>query len=302
MSELAKVIEDMRMARSLRKKLYFLSPVLTAAAFDLYERLRLRDVRVLARTLAGRGTIDQTEEWATKTRQRISALGLKELTVLDGPFKGMTYGDFSHGSPIMPKILGMYESELHLWVYDAIATNYDCMINVGCAEGYYAVGFAYAKPGIQVFAFDIATITDEFVGKLAALNNLQKNVHKAGLCSPSDLEAIASRHARTLLFIDIEGFEDALLDIERAPSLRRCDIIVETHDGFNQGVTRRLIERLWPTHKFELISGLEDEDRIIPDIVRERIADPEFARMFVSEFRGLPELWIRFTSRNPKPT
>jgi hypothetical protein len=301
MTELAKVREDMRMARGVRKKLYFLSPILTAAAFDLYERFRLRDVRVLARTLTGRGSIDRTEEYEIKTRQRISALGLKDLTVLDGPFKGMVYGDFAHGSPIMPKILGIYESELHSWVHDAIATNYDCVINVGCAEGYYAVGFAYAKPGIEVFAFDTATITDEFVGRLATLNNLQKNVHKAGLCSPSDLEAIAAQHARTLLFIDIEGFEDALLDIERAPSLRRCDIIVETHDGFNQGVTRRLIERLWPTHKFELISGLEDEDRTIPDIVQERIADPSFARMFVSEFRGMPELWVRFTARSAQP-
>ena len=178
----------MRMAQGVRKKLYFLSPVLTAAAFDLYERVRLRDARILVRRLVRGRPIDRTEEIETKTRQRISALGLKELTVLDGPFKGMAYGDFAHGSPIIPKILGIYELELHPWVYDAIATNYDCVINVGCAEGYYAVGFAYARPGIEVFAFDIAAITDEFVGKLAALNNLQKNVQKAGLCRPSDLE------------------------------------------------------------------------------------------------------------------
>ena len=300
MSELAKVMEDMRMARSVRKKLYFLSPVVTAVAFDLYQRLGLRNARVLAGRLVRGAPADRIEEYQAKTRQRISALGLTELVVLDGPFKGMTYGDFAHGSPIMPKLLGTYESELHPWVYEAIATDYDCLINVGCAEGYYSVGFAYAKPHLEAFAFDIAAITDEFVSKLAALNNLQERVHKAGLCTPENLETIASQHARSLLFIDVEGCEDDLLDLERAPSLRRCDIIVETHDVFNHGITRRLIERFWPSHKFELISGLEDDDRAIPGIVRERITDPDFARVFVSEFRGMPELWLRLTSRKPR--
>lgn len=239
MSELAKVVEDFQTAPSVRRKLYYISPVLTAVAFDLYERLGMRHLRVLSRMLVNKKPIDRTEEYASKTKQRIEALGLEKLdklTVLDGPFKGMIYGDFAHSSPIMPKILGVYESELHSWINEAIATNYDCVINVGCAEGYYAVGFAHAKPGIEVYAFDTAEITDEMVPRLAALNGLQEAVHKEGLCTPTKLEAITSQRTRPLLFVDIEGFEDALLDIKTAPTLRYCDIIVETHDGFNTGV------------------------------------------------------------------
>jgi hypothetical protein len=74
-------------------------------------------------------------------------------------------------------------------------------------------------------------------------------------------------------------------------------MIVETHDGYNFGVTRRLIERFWPTHRFEIIGGREAEDRPLPAIVRERIADPAQARELMSESRGLPELWLRFRSR-----
>lgn len=303
MSELAKIVEDMRAAPSLRRKLYYLSPVLTAAAFDIYERLGLRHVRVLARRFVGQRPIEQTEDHATRTRRGFAALGLDKLekiAVLDGPFKGMIYGDFSHSSPIMPKILGVYESEIHPWINEAISTNYDCVINVGSAEGYYAVGFAYAKPGLEVFAFDTGEATDEMVPKLAALNNLQKAVHKGGLCPPALLESIASRRARSLVFVDIEGAEDTLLDIRHAPALRYCDIIVETHDVYNAGVTRRLIDRLWATHRFEVIAGHEDEERPLPDFVKERVADPVFARMFVSESRGMPQLYVRFKSRPPR--
>ena len=302
MSELARVVEDMRKAPSLRRKLYYLSPVVTAAAFDLYEALGVRHLRVSARRLAG-APVDRTEEYARKTRERFAALGLDKLStikVLDGPFKGMVYGDFANNSPIIPKILGVYEFELHDWVKEAIAESYDCVVNVGCAEGYYAVGFAYAKPGVEVFAYDTAEITDWMVPKLAALNNLEAQVHKRGLCTPAELESIASRHVRPLVFADIEGFEDVLLDPKQAPSLQACDIIVETHDVYTTNVTRRLIERFWPTHKFDVISGHEDEDRQVPAFVTERVTDSNLARMLVSEFRGMPELWVRFRSRRPR--
>jgi hypothetical protein len=76
-------------------------------------------------------------------------------------------------------------------------------------------------------------------------------------------------------------------------------MIIETHDGYNFGVTRRLIERFWPTHRFEITGGREAEDQPLPAIVRERIADPAQARELLSESRGLPELWLRFRARKP---
>lgn len=293
MTELAKVLEDMRTAPSFRKKLYFLSPILTAAAFDVYALLGLRRLRaILGQTHAPR-----TEAQGEDERRQLKALGLTELKVFDGPFAGMTYGDFATGSPLIPKIMGTYEAELHPWVSTALTSGYDCVINAGSAEGYYAVGFAYATPGIDVFAFDTDPVTDEMVPRLAALNGLQSRVHKRGHCGPGDLEAIVTQHKRTLLFVDIEGFEDELLDIDQAPSLSRADIIVETHDGFNSGVTRRLIERLWPSHHFEIVAAVDDDEREIPALIRERIADPALARALVAEARGMPQLWLRFRAR-----
>src|SRR5690242_11023050 len=138
MPEVAKVLEDMRMADSLRKKAHFLSPILTAAAFDLYDWSGLRALRARAQQAVNDKQAEAAREANEQfNRAQLERLGLAESRVIDGPFKGMAYGLESHGSPFMPKILGIYEPELHGWVREAIATPYDCVVNVGSAEGYY---------------------------------------------------------------------------------------------------------------------------------------------------------------------
>ncbi|MBT8196145.1 MAG: hypothetical protein KJO64_06945, partial [Bacteroidia bacterium] len=61
------------------------------------------------------------------------------LVVLNGPFKGLKYSsDNSFGSAFYPKLLGVYEKELHVVFNQIQNNNYSEIIDVGCAEGYYA--------------------------------------------------------------------------------------------------------------------------------------------------------------------
>ena len=300
MSELAKVLEDMHAAPSLRRKLYFVSPLLTALLFGVYERLGLRSLKARLLGLGRRTARPTTADFARQSADQIRVLGLDKLEVLSGPFKGMRYGDFSYNSALIPKLLGTYEADLHGWVGEALGAGYDAVINIGCAEGYYAVGFAYANPGIDVVAFDTSSVALDMMSKLAALNGLQDRVRVADARTPAELESLLRRYRRPLLLVDIEGAEDELLDIRRAPSLKSADMIIETHDGYNFGVTRRLMERFWPTHRFEITGGREAEDQPLPAIVRERIADPAMVRQLMTESRGLPELWLRFQARTPR--
>jgi hypothetical protein len=297
-SELAKVLEDMHTAPSLRRKLYFVSPLFTALLFGVYERLGLRRLKTRLRGLGRRPPRPTAADFARQSAGQIRALGLDKLEVLSGPFRGMRYGDFSYNSALIPKLLGTYEADLHGWVGEALAAGYDAVINIGCAEGYYAVGFAFANPTIEVVAFDTSSAAIDMLMKLATLNGLQDRVRIADAHTAAELEVLLRRYRRPLLFIDIEGAEDELLDLRRAPSLAAADMIIETHDGYNFGVTRRLIERFWPSHRFEITGGQEAEDRPLPAIVREHIADPAAARDILSESRGLPELWLRFRARN----
>ena len=290
----------MHAAPSLRRKLYFVSPLLTALLFGVYERLGLRSLKARLLGLGRRTARPTTADFARQSTEQIRSLGLDKLEVLSGPFKGMRYGDFSYNSALIPKLLGTYEADLHGWVGEALGAGYDAVINIGCAEGYYAVGFAYANPGIDVVAFDTSSVALDMMSKLAALNGLQDRVRVADARTPAELESLLRRYRRPLLLVDIEGAEDELLDIRRAPSLESADMIIETHDGYNFGVTRRLMERFWPTHRFEITGGREAEDQPLPAIVRERIADPAMVRQLMTESRGLPELWLRFQARTPR--
>ena len=66
--------------------------------------------------------------------------------VFSGPFKGMQFIDESFENAFIPKILGIYERELHPAVEAAIALTPRLVVDIGTAEGYYAVGIARRLP------------------------------------------------------------------------------------------------------------------------------------------------------------
>ena len=59
-----------------------------------------------------------------------------DLTVANGPFKGMRYAAAqSVGSALLPKLLGSYESELHGALEEMFVRKYTTVVDIGCAEG-----------------------------------------------------------------------------------------------------------------------------------------------------------------------
>jgi hypothetical protein len=86
-------------------------------------------------------------------------------TLLGGPFRGMKYSRDSllsrNGIPIL---FGSYELELHTVIEEAIAKRFERIIDIGCAEGYYAVGLA-RRTGAIVYAFDCDPERGSIVGK-----------------------------------------------------------------------------------------------------------------------------------------
>ena len=61
------------------------------------------------------------------------------LKVIHGPFEGLQYPDArSSGSSLLPKLIGSYEHELHEIINDALGQSYTDLVDIGCAEGYYA--------------------------------------------------------------------------------------------------------------------------------------------------------------------
>jgi hypothetical protein len=192
---------------------------------------------------------------AVEGRQREIEEALVSLTgrvVQDGPFKGMRLAEDSswHGGDIGPKLLGCYEAELHLALQRLAGRGHRLALNVGCAEGYYAVGLAWLLPQIRVHAFDIDPNAQRVTGATAQANDVSDRVVAHGRCAPADIQALVG-DGRAALLIDCEGGEAELLDPEAAPALARCDIIVECHDFLRPGVTEQLTRRFSATHEIE---------------------------------------------------
>ena len=116
------------------------------------------------------------EDIAAKTRSVIP-----ELTVRHGPFAGMRYpAAESVGSALFPKLLGSYEQELHPWVERLCHNHYTEVVDVGCAEGYYAVGLALRLPGARVYAFDVSPHAMRRCADMARLNGVLDRVTIGG--------------------------------------------------------------------------------------------------------------------------
>ena len=84
---------------------------------------------------------------------RLEALLRPGYEVQAGPFKGMRYPQFkAKGSTMLGKLLGTYEGELADLITSLVKQPYDAVVDVGCAEGYYAVGLALKISTAKIFA------------------------------------------------------------------------------------------------------------------------------------------------------
>jgi hypothetical protein len=176
--------------------------------------------------------------------------------VVSGPFTGMkllpeaSWGD----GDLSPKLLGCYEAELHPAVAKAVSRNPGVVVNIGCAEGYYAVGLARLLPGARVFAFETSDKGQDICRRAAVANQVGDRLVVAGKCEIKLLSPVVLQAKRPLLIVDCEGAELELLDPAKTPEIRHCDMIIECHDFMNPQITRILRERFSVSHDIDNVS------------------------------------------------
>ena len=172
-------------------------------------------------------------------------------TVAGGPFTGMKYIPEATGSAFTPKLVGSYEAELFPVIAHAGKSKYDAIIDVGCAEGYYAVGFALVFPVTPVVAYDIDPHAQQLCMDLAVLNGVQGRVAILGSCGPDDL--IARTGQRLLVISDCEGYEGDLFTAPVAEALGNSDVIIELHEENAPGLTNKITTVFKETHLQQML-------------------------------------------------
>ncbi len=166
-----------------------------------------------------------------------------------GPFKGMqilreeAWEDGNQST----KIIGCYECELHDPLKEEIARLAGTaakIVNVGCAEGYYAVGIASLLPDAIVLAADVSSDAVRITRETAAANGV------ANIVISDDIDDLMD--GPDLIVMDCEGGEVDYLDINAYPGLIRSTVIVECHDMIGRQCTNILATRFSDTHDISM--------------------------------------------------
>jgi hypothetical protein len=172
------------------------------------------------------------------------------LTIYGGLFKGMEYLDHSTEGCLLPRLLGCYEQELHDDLRAFASEGLDAVVDIGCAEGYYAVGLARLMPDVTVHAYDTDAKARESCRGLAAKNGVADRVHIGETFTGDMFETFADR--RTLVMIDTEGFEEEIMRPDQWPALARLAIVMETHPEKHPDIVATMLARFTSTHDIEL--------------------------------------------------
>lgn len=180
-----------------------------------------------------------------------------DLTVQNGPFAGLTYPDeLAIGSAFYPKIVGCYEREL--WEVFAFfkQQSYERIVDVGSAEGYYAVGLAKYHPNAQVLACDTDENAQQAVLQMAEINGLS-SIQVQGTFDAQQLMQFDFK-SKGLLICDCEGFEKQLFTTENCKNLSNVDVLIELHDFIDPTISTTLKNLLAPSHDLLSIFSLDD--------------------------------------------
>lgn len=213
--------------------------------------------------------------------QRFSAS--QGVSVLHGPFAGMKYPMESIASRhSVPMLLGSYERELHDIINRALQRQYELMIDIGSAEGYYAVGFAL-KGQSPVTTFDADARELELCRKMARLNGVDSRIHARRWCSRKELRALATGK-RCFIMSDCEGYETQLFDTETAALLHQSDVLIETHGDSYEPLRQCFSE----THAIQTLVASPRSASDYPELAC--LGDD--AHRAVAEYRPAGQQWL----------
>lgn len=240
----------------------------------------------------------QWRESAAVLKERFFPGGARPV-VLSGPFKGMVYLHEPVFGPLMNRWLGSYEEEIAPAVEACGEQGYAQIIDIGSAEGYYAVGLARSSPKSEVLAYDTDFISRWQCRRMGKLNGV-KNLSVRGFC---DLATFPEKgDGRRLVICDIEGFEEVVLEPEKHPMLKTTDVLVEVHEAPGEQEGRRLekllLARFGQTHEATLYQERSREAWLEANqgLWSGRLSDSE-ALESVNERRPKNQHWLFFKAR-----
>jgi hypothetical protein len=240
---------------------------------------------------------DRARRYERDLRQRLGVTTLAERlvdgndpVVHGGPFAGMRYptGRLADVDAAVAKLLGLYEKEIG-WVFErAIENGVETFIDVGCADGYYAVGFAHASPATTTYAFDLSSSARDLCSETATTSRVGERVRIHGRFTVDGVASLLRRPA--LVLCDIEGGELELLTQPAAQTMAASVVVVEVHEDERPGTSDALRRAFESSHNATVV---RQEPRDVDDPRLAACSEQERASA-LNELRGPLLHWIVF--------
>lgn len=241
-------------------------------------------------------------KWDNQLRVRTERELYAQLkgVVACGPFAGMRYIDICGGSGPACKYLGIYEKELRKVVASFLKNDPALIIDVGAAEGYYAVGLLRLLPRTRVIAFEADKKTRGELEQMATLNGTLDRLSIKGFCDAGELTTALNKNPAASpppwLIVDIEGGEKELLDPVAIPALRTCPILVELHDAMVPGCHETLTQRFAASHH---IQEIHSAIRTLDDVPADILIPGWKLKRIIRERGDTPMTWLWMKPKTP---
>lgn len=261
-------------------------------------------LRPLTKAVIFMNDVRRSDEWRARYQDDLAekTKAFAEIvdgrTVLNGPFRGMKYASLdAHGSALFAKLVGSYEREIQPLVEQLCLNRYDCVVNVGCGEGYYAVGFALRGLATKVFAFDLSEEARDYTLRMAKANGVQDIVSVDAACSAQRLIDIVSGK-RCLIVCDCEGCELDIFQQFAIQRLKDCDVLIETHDFLDIHISGRMLEAFAKTHTHTSFKSIDDIEKAnLYNFEETKDFDLSLKRRLFEEGRPAIMQWLFFQPR-----
>lgn len=219
-------------------------------------------------------------------------------TVQNGIFKGLKIQEKQWWGigDVAIKCLGYYEIE----VQDIIErvqreNNLNTFIDVGGADGYFALGLIKNKIFEQSIIFEISSLGRKSIKNGSRLNQVEDRILIYGEATQSNLSHILNENdielKNTLLLCDIEGEEYNLINQDLLNFLRDSYIIIELHFFNNDLLSKKkkFLELLASYHSLYIFNSL---NRVINISSEFHLMDENERALLLSEGRSHIGEWV----------
>lgn len=176
--------------------------------------------------------------------QRVGALVYERFDgiVQQGHFAGMRIAhETSWRHPHFAQmVLGVYEQPVTDVLFSPRFADRRVFINVGAADGYYAVGMCHARRMDRAHAFEVNDDGRALIAANAARHGVAHQISVHGAATPEALAALLRdvRPSDAVALVDVDGYEFELLSERILSDYRNCVFVIEIHNWIDDFLSR----------------------------------------------------------------